>query len=148
MTDHVREQAMVAMAAAITGLSTLTTVSRGRVRPFEADELNGANLRTGNERVDPETFPRPRYQVRALQIDVVIHVAQADGYETTLNAIFKEVEPALAAPAVAAACGAKSISLRNIDAPLAVQGEMTTVQTAMNFEVNYITAENAPDVAL
>jgi len=76
---------------------------------------------------------------------VVVHVRETDDYETDLNTIFLEVETALAAGAVPGSVGAKWIVLRNIDPPQRNQNEVTYVQAAMNFEVWYATAENAPD---
>jgi hypothetical protein len=147
MADHMREQAAAAILTATTGLTTTgANVFRGRVAPFERTELPAGNVSTLGENVNPRTFPRPRMQERRMQVDWVAHVRKVDGYETQLNTIFKEVEIALSAPAVVAAFGAKAISLLHIDAPVEVQNEVTYVQAAMNFEVWYITAEDAPDV--
>lgn len=146
MADHMREQAVAAIATATTGLTTTgTNVFRGRASAFQRSELPGGNIRTGAERIEPTTFPRPRTQQRRLQIDWEICVAAADGYQQTTNEIIKEVEIALAAPAVAASFGAKAITLLHIDAPIEIQNEVTYVRTAMNFEVWYVTSENAPD---
>ena len=147
MADHMREQAAVAILAATTGLTTTgARVFRGRVTPFQREELPGGNVSTGPERIEPKTFPRPRTQDRYLQVDWIAQVRKIDGYETQVNAIFKEVETALANPAVAASFGAKAITLRHIETPIEVQNEVPYVQAAMNFEVWYMTAENAPDV--
>lgn len=147
MADHMREQAATAIVTATTGLATTgANVFRGRVSSFQRDELPAGNVRTGPERIDPTTFPRPRTQQRRMQVDWVAHLRMVDGYETTLNSIFKEVEIALANPAVAASFGAKAITLLHIEAPIEIQNEMTYVRAAMNFEVWYMAAENAPDV--
>jgi hypothetical protein len=146
MADHLREQAIEAILAATTGLTTTgANVFRGRVESFQRTELPGGNIRSGAERIDPRSFPRPRIQERRFQVDWIIHVALATGYEEQTNLIIKEVEIALANPAVAAAFGGKAVSLLHIDAPLEVLSEVKYVQTAMNFEVWYMTSENAPD---
>lgn len=149
MADHMREQAAVAILAATTGLGTTgANVARGRVSLFERDELPAGNVMTGPERIETEGYPRPRVQSRFLQVDWVVHVRKVNGYQTEANQIFKEVEIALANPAVAAACGAKAITLRHIESPIEVQNEVPYLQVAMNFEVWYLAAENAPDVPL
>jgi hypothetical protein len=147
MALHMREQAAVAILTATTSLTTTgANVFRGRVAPFQRDELPAGNVSTLGENINPRTFPRPRMQERRLQVDWVAHVRKANGYEAELNLIFKEVETALSDPTVAASFGAKAISLLHIDAPVEVQNEVVYVQAAMNFEVWYITAENAPDI--
>lgn len=149
MADHMRERAVTAIATATTGLTTTgTNVFRGRVSPFEEQELPGGNVVDGPERIEPGTYPRPRIQERYLQVDWIIQVRKVDGYGTQRNKIIKEVEIALANPAVAASFGAKAITLRHIETPIEMQNEVTYVQVAMNFEVYYLAAENAPDVPL
>lgn len=146
MSDHMREQAAVAILAATSSLTTTAAnVFRGRVAPFQRTELPGGNVSTLGERIEPRTFPRPRTQERRLQVDWVAHVRKVDGAETQLNQIFKEVETALADPAVVASFGAKAITLLHIEAPIEVQNETPYLAASMNFEVWYITSENAPD---
>lgn len=148
MADHMRKQALDAITTAVTGLATTgANAFLGRVALLQRSEVPGLVIRGGAERIEPDGFPRPRIQQRAYQVDVLVHVREADDYEDVLNEIIKEVEVALAPASVAGSFGAKAITLRNIDAPLTVQNEVTYVQSAMNFEVFYLTAENAPDVA-
>lgn len=148
MAEHMREQVAAAVLAATTGLATTgANVFRGRVRSFTVDELPGGNILTRAERIEPKTLPRPRMQDRHLQVDWVAQVRKIDGYETELNKIVKEVEVALAAPAVVVACGAKTISLRYIGAPVDVQNEVVYAQVTISFEVWYLTSEYTPDVA-
>jgi len=149
MADHMREQAVAAIVTATTGLTTTgSNVFMGRVSPFQREELPGGNVVDGPERIETEGYPRPRVQQRFLQVDWIIHVRLVDGYRTQRNLIMKEVEVALANPAVAASFGAKAITLRHVETPIEVQNEVAYVQVAMNFEVQYLTFENAPDVAL
>lgn len=147
--SHMRQQALAAIKTATTGLATTgANVFLARVTPLQRAELPAGVIFSGRETIDPETFPRPRYQERRFQVDWIVHVRETDDFETELNEVMQEVEEALAPAAVAASFGAKAITLRNIDAPQRVQNEVTYVQAAMNFEVFYIVAENAPDVAL
>lgn len=147
--SHVRKQALDAFVTALAGLPTTgLNVFLGRVTPLQREEVPGHVVRGGGEAVEAETFPRPRLQQRRYQVDVLVHVRETDDYEEKLNDAIGEVEIALAPPSVASSFGAKTITLRNIDPPIRVQNEVTYVQAAMNYEVFYITAENAPDVAL
>lgn len=149
MADHIRKQALDAIKTAVTSLTTTgANVFLGRVSMLQRTEVPGLIVRSGGERIEPETFPRPRIQQRYFQVDVLVHVRETDDYEIDLQKCFKEVEVALAAAAVAGSFGAKAITLRNIDAPQRTQNEVTYVQAAMNYEVFYLTAESAPDVAL
>lgn len=144
--SHLRKQALDAFVTALTGLTTTgANVFLGRVSLLQTNEVPGLVIRGGAERIEPRSFPRPRTQERHFQVDVLVHVRETDDYEVTLNDVIEEVEVALAPASVVAGFGAKAISLRNIDAPIRAQNEVTYVQTAMNFEVWYMTSENAPD---
>ena len=146
MADTMRKQALDAIVTAVTGLTTTgANVFLGRPSPLARTEVPGLVVRSGNERVEPRSFPRPRVQERFFQVDILVHVRETDDFEDALNLIIGEIEVALADPSVVAGFGAKAITLRNIDAPGRVQNEVTYVQAAMNYEVWYFTAENAPD---
>lgn len=147
MADHMRKQALDAITTAVTGLATTgANVFLGRVSPLEREQVPALVIRGGPERIEPDGLTRPRFQQRFYQVDVLVHVREADDYEEVLNQIIKEVETALASGSVPAGFGAKTITLRFIEAPLKAQNELTYVQSAMNFEVFYVAAENAPDV--
>lgn len=149
MADHVRKQALDAIVAAMTSLTTTNgNVFLGRVSMLQRTEVPGLIVRSGNERIDVVDLSRPRFQERHFQVDVVVCVRETDDYEVDLQKCFAEVEVALAPGSVAGAFGGKSITLRNIEAPQRMQNEITYVQAAMNYEVFYLTAETAPDVAL
>lgn len=143
-----RKQALDAIVTALTGLTTTgTKVFLGRVTALARNEVPGLIVRGSLERIETDAM-RPRVQQRNFGVFVLVHVRETDDYEETLNQVFSEVEVALANASVAGGFGAKSITLRGISDPDRVQNEVTYVQAAMDFEVFYVTAEGAPEVAL
>ena len=145
MTTHMRQTHIDAAATALAGLTTTgANVFKSRLTPLQASELPALILRAGPERIIRKTLPAATAVFeRHLQLDVFVFVAAQDELDAALNAIFLEVEPALAVTA----SGIRTITLFNIDRPTFSQGGQDMVFAAMNYEIVYLSEENAPDVA-
>ncbi len=150
MTDHVREGITTAAKTAVTGLTTTgANVFRDRdtdERPLQSTELPGLTLEDDGEPSEIVSLGQGRLLERRMRMRIVAHVKAASGYSTTLNTILKEVETALAGASLGGAKYATLVEVagREIDE----SGDLPTVRQAFSFECFYITAHNAPDVAL
>jgi hypothetical protein len=149
MADHLRRQIRDAIATAVTGLATTgARVYTSRVHPLTADELPGLRIMTQSELVGDTSLGAPRVLERRLRLTVHAIAQALDTLDDTLDQICKEVEVALAMPCAALANLAKSITLVATDIDMSGDAERPVGIAAMTYEVFYMTAENAPDVAL
>jgi hypothetical protein len=71
---------------------------------------------------------------RTFEVEVEVYVRATDGLDAALNAIFVQVEPALAMPVVLA--GVKVITLTRIERPQQVQGEQPLAVAVMRYDVD------------
>lgn len=154
MANHLRRQIRDAIAVAVTGLaSTGARVYQARTRPLPAGEANAltvASATSRSETIEAGSLGAPRVLERRLPVTVTAYAREATSQtvEDTLDAIAAEVEVALAMPCAALAGLAKSITLLEVDLELDDSGDTPAGALAMTFEVFYMHAENAPDVAL
>jgi hypothetical protein len=138
-----------AVAAVVTGLATTgANVFQSRVYPTQAAELPCLLIFTNSEASSVITINRPGTVDRVLQMQVVAVARQTDDVDDVLDGICKEVEIALAMPVAGLGTLAKSIMLTATEIEMEGTAEKPVGSAAMTFEVNYFTAENAPDVAL
>lgn len=150
MADHVREQIVVAAVAAVTGLATTgSNVFRDRdtdERPLQATELPALLVDDDGDPAEIISIGQGRLLERTMRIRITAFVKSASGYSTLLNTILKEIEIAIAGAALG---GAKYALLALVD-PREVDesGEKSAVRQAFHFDFYYVTAHNAPDVAL
>lgn len=149
MADHVREQIAAAFVTAVTGLTTTgTNVTRDRdteANPLQADELPGLIVDDDGDGAEIISLGVGRYLNRTMRIRVTAHVKAVSGYKTQLNQILKEVEVAIATTTLT---GAKYATLAEVGArEVSEAGDQPTARQAFGFDVFYITAHNAPDVA-
>lgn len=150
MADHVREQIAVAALAAITGLTTTgANVFRDRdtdERPLQAAELPGLVVSDDGEPSEIIAVGLGRLLQRRMRFMIAAHVKAASGYSAVLNQILKELEIALAGTSLG---GAKWATLTDVSTrEVAEGGDTPAVRQTFTFEFYYITAHNAPDVAL
>lgn len=149
MANHLRRQIREAIATAVTGLATTgSRVFQSRVYPLEDGDLPALRVTTLGETVDSLSLGAPRIQERRLRVTVEIVARAVADVDDTLDQSAKEVEVALAMPCAALAGIAKSITLLSADIELDGTSQRPTGHAAMAFDVLYMTAENAPDVAL
>lgn len=149
MANHLRRRIREAVAGAITGLATTgSRVYQSRVYPLEDADLPALRVTTLGETIDGWSVSAPRVQERHLRVSVEIVARAVADLDDTLDQAAKEVEVALAMPCAALAGIAKSITLQSTDIELDGASQRPTGHAAMVFDVFYMTAENAPDVAL
>jgi hypothetical protein len=145
--NHIRQQIRDAVKTALTGLSTTgANVFDSRVYELNDAELPALRIFTNGEDVEIESMGLSRLHKRTLELVVEACVKQNGVFDDTLDAIIKEIEVALAANQGAG--GAKWIQLQKIEVELAGEGEKPAGVGRMTFQVPYITALGAPDVAL
>jgi hypothetical protein len=148
---HVREAITQAVVTAITSLTTTgANVFRDRdtdERPLQDAELPALTVTDDGEPAETISIGISRLLDRRMRITIAAHVKSASGYSTTLNTILSELETALGN--TASLGGAKSAELVDIAQREVSEGsEKPMVRQAFVFEFFYITAHNAPDVAL
>lgn len=149
MANHLRRQIREAIATAVTGLATTgARVFQSRVYPLErAGDLPGLLVFSLTETSEGSSLGAPRLMTRVLRVQVVAVAEATADLDDTLDQICKEVEIALAMPCAALAGIAKSITLSATDIELQGTSVRPVGQAAMTYEVVYIAAEDAPDVA-
>lgn len=149
MANHLRRQIREAVATAITGLATTgARVFPSRVYPLETEgDLPGLLVFTLAEASSRSTLPAPGLMQRTVRLQVVAVAEATADLDAALDQICKEVEIALAMPCAALAGIAKTITLTSTDVELRGTSSRPVGQAAMTYEVVYMAAENAPDVA-
>jgi len=151
MADHVRKQIRHRAKTLLTGLTTTgANAFASRVKPLQDAELPALlidTLESGDIRAG-SAFGAGRILERSLPLTISAAVKQNDTYQDTLDQIFKEVEIALAGDnTLNGLCkyvqpgGEPAVELSG-------DGEKPIATGRMIFEVVYLTALNAPDVAL
>lgn len=151
MADHIREQIVVAVQAAITGLTTTTThVFRDRdtdEKPLASSELPGLTIEDDGEPAEVISMGTGRLLDRTMGIRITAHVKASSGYSTQLNTILKEIEAAIGAAVNLG--GAKWACISRVEGrETSAGGDKTVVRQGFIFDLYYVTAHNAPDVAL
>lgn len=151
MADHIREQITVAAIALVTGLGTTgTKVYRDRdteERPLQSDELPGLVVTDDGDPSEVISLGRTRLLERRARISIVAHVKAASAYSTQLNQILKELEVAFGT--AVSLGGAKWVNLVEASSrEVSEAGDKPTVRQSFVFEFFYVTAHDAPDVAL
>jgi hypothetical protein len=132
---HVRQQILAAIKTAITGLGlTGSNAFLSRVTLLQPSELPALIVRAGDDALAGRSGPAPRLMERTFVVDVEVYVRATDGLDAALNAIFAQVEPALAMPVVLA--GVKVITLTRIERPQQVQGEQPLAVATMRYDVD------------
>jgi hypothetical protein len=149
VANHLRRQIREAVGTAVMGLTTTgARVFQSRVYPAQTIELPCLLIYTTSETASVITIQRPGVMDRLLQLQVVVVAKVASDLDDVLDGICKEVETALAMPVTGLGALAKTIVLTGTEIEMAGTAEKPVGSATMTFEVNYFTAENAPDVAL
>lgn len=148
---HVRASILAAAAAAVTGLATTgARVYQSRNLPLTATEFPSLCVYA---RRDPTDYSEASYGdgtvdvVRTAEIHIQGYVVDSDGptIEATLDQIAAEVETALFAAFPFA--GAQRMKLGEQVLDVDDEGEETVGTIDMIFNVEYRTAEGAPEAA-
>jgi hypothetical protein len=151
MAAHIRRQVREAIGTALTGLTTTgSRVFPSRVYPLEITDLPALLIHTKSESSVGSTIHGPAILDRRLLIEVVAVAQALADLDDTLDLVCQEVEVALANPVteLVAISSGMTISLQSTEIELTGTAEQPTGSATMTFEVEYFTAENAPDVAL
>lgn len=150
MADHLRQQIVAAAITAVTGLAT--TASRvyqdrdTEAMPLQSGELPGLTVDDDGDPAEIVTLGVGRVLERTMRLKIGAHVKSESAPGATLNQILKEVEIALATASLA---GAKFCTLVQVGPREVSQAaETKTLRQQFDFEVRYLTAHRAPDVAL
>ena len=149
--SHVRQQIRDASAALLTGLITTgARVYKSRVHVLSDADLPGLIITTDSEQSEFGSIGSPVLLNRRLRLTVRAVAKANANLDNTLDSIMKEVEAAVYASAAANTLGGlvKSMELSSIDIDMMAEGELPVGQAVMNFEVNYKTFGNAPDIAI
>lgn len=148
MANHLRRQIREAVGTAVTGLATTgTRVFQSRVYPLQDTDLPALLIYSEGETSERRTLGAPGIMERRVRLVVRAVAKGIADLDDTLDGICKEVEVALAMPCAALAGIAKSITLFATEIEIEGGAEKPTGQAALTFEVVYLAAENAPDVA-
>lgn len=151
MANHVRQQIREAAAAALTGLSTTgARVYQSRVHVLGDADLPCIVITTNDETVERGSIGVQALLRRMLSLQVTAKAKATANLDDTLDTIVKEVETALNASVSANTLGglAKHVDLSSVVIDMDGEGEKPVGQAVMNFNVYYMTAANAPDIAI
>lgn len=148
MADHIFEQCMDAVVAAVTGLSTTgARVIADKVDPLDADDMPGLAVVQIGASLEPQTLPAPRRMSVALDIDVTAYSKKptATAARTELNQIVKEVAIAMYADRSLGGA-AKYVTQLQVDYEFTGDTDKPTASARMRWQVFTGYLENAPDV--
>ena len=150
MANHLRRQIREAAATLLTGLATTgSNVFQNRVYPLQDGDLPALRIFTQAESVEANTIGADpaRLQERTLSLVVEGCVKDPDGFDDTADAICKEVEVAIAGNnTLGGLC--KWVQLTSTEIEMDGETAQPIAIVRLTFQVFYITALNAPDVAL
>lgn len=146
MALHLRKQIREAVATALTGLTTSSSrVYQSRSEELQDVSLPGLRIYTNNEQVAAQTLGPSRLEDRVLDLVVECCSKKLADLDDELDLMIQEVEVAIAANQGAG--GAKWMQLRSIEIEMEGEAEKQVGVAKMNYEVHYIAALGAPDVA-
>lgn len=147
MADHLRDQILTAVSAALTGLATTgPRVFLDQDNPLEDGELPGLTILQAGESNEVVSMPRPRLMQAVFDIDVSAYVKRTHAQNDVrkqVNTICKEVQVAMATAPLA---GAKYATLVQTDFQLSGDAENPVAMATMRWQILYFYQENAPDV--
>lgn len=152
MADHARTQIRDAAVTRVTGLSTTgTRVFKSRVYPLEKADLPGLLVRVAlgvPETVEVQTVHAPRVLDRTMPLEIVGVARATDDLDDDLDQIAKEGEAAMAGFVAANPTLVKDCTLRSTTIEITDGQEKPLGTVTLQYDVNYFTYDNAPDVAL
>jgi len=152
MANHLRRQAREGFVTTVTGLATTgANVFDSPKHPLAETDLPALRVSAGPESIDSTAYgggTSARTVQRFFTVKVEIIVQDNDAIEDTVDGIAKEVEIAIANNQ-SLGCGMKWVQLREVSEPeISDNAEQPMATATMQFQVFYLCALNAPDVAL
>jgi len=143
---HVRQLIRDNVTTTLTGLTTTgTRVYRSRVYPVATTP--GLAIYTKSESVEYSSMSGQRTQFRSLALTVEIYVKGVTGYDNDIDLICAEIETALYSD-ITRGGYARDTTISDMDVEFSGDGEQPLALATMTIEVDYITKEGAPSVAV
>lgn len=152
MANHMRQQIREGLVSTLTGLATTgTNVFDTPKHVLAESQLPALRIFAEPENIEMSAFgggAASRTVQRSLSLRVEIVEQSNSATEDTIDQIIKEVEIAVANNQ-SLGCGCKWIQLRQVgEVQVSDDSGQPIVQTDLTFQAFYLTALNAPDVAL
>lgn len=147
MADHVTQQILVALQAALTGSTdAAASVHLERLDPLARAELPAILIEPGVEDVaDVLTMARPYRQARSLSVLITAVVAQTTGYGAAARQIGKQIELAIANSAPLAALSTQVPRLLGSQPDKAGDADLPMAVLTQSWRFPYHTLSNTPD---
>jgi len=148
MANHIRQQIRERITTDLTGLTTTASrVYQSRVYPLADNNLPGLIIYTKEESSEPVGMGANRTMGRVLVVRVQAFCEGTASFDDTVDTICKEVETALANDKDLNSL-AKDTFLASTEIEFDPSGSQPVGYVSMDFQVNYETLDNAPDVAV
>lgn len=147
MSNHVRKQIRDITVNELTGLPTTgDEVFPGRTRILRKNHSPTWLVYSIDETAEVEAMGGKQRRVLTLRIDGRVQIADGDP-EDTLDQMAAEAEEKLLKSGALLSI-ARSVELSKTQMTLLAQGEMITAGVALDFAIEYRTAEGAPTVSI
>ena len=148
MADHIRQQIREQVASDLTGLTTTSSrVYQSRVYPLADNNLPGLLIYTKDESSEPVTIGTTRILDRNLSLMIQAYCEAAIGFDDTVDDICKEVETDLGGTRTLGGLS-KDLYLTSTEIEYDVSGAKPVGYVSMIYTCEYMTDEDAPDVAV
>lgn len=145
---HTRRAIREAIASALTGLSTTgSRVYQTRIYPVADNNLPGLAIYTRSESDEYTTITQPRKILRTLTASIEAYVKATADIDDQLDAIASEVEVAIYAD-VTLGGNAKDARIVSFEADFSGDPDQPVGTGIIQLEVDYVTIEGAPEVAV
>ncbi len=146
--SHGRTQIRVALAAALTGLTTTgSRVFVNRIHPVTDAELPCLVISTDSEQVQHATVRAPRAQDRQITATVRVLARATASLDTTLDTSLSEIETAILANRTLGGL-ARDSRIDRIEVNLDDGAEKPTGQGTVSILIDWVAAEGSPDTPL
>lgn len=147
MADHVRTQIRDAVVALLAGLPTTgANVHNSRVKALRESDLPALNVSVRAENSSVATTGSNPMLARNATLIIKCHTMVADGYETILDTMAKEVEEKLGQHSKLGGL-VKNITPKQFDSDASDDLQTTAGLGILAFDVPYYTVQGVPTVA-
>ena len=148
MANHLRQQIREQIALNVTGLVTTgANVFQSRVYPIEDSKLPCLLVYSNSEESEILNQGSPRLLLRTLSITIQGVASEASGIDDKLDLIAKEIETAMAADVDINGLAQDSF-MTSSEIDFTSDGAKTIGTLRINFQIEFRTLDNAPDVAI
>ena len=148
MADHLRQQIRERVALDVTGLVTTgANVFQSRVYPIEDSKLPCLLVYSNSEESEILNQGSPRLLLRTLSITIQGVASESSNIDDKLDLIAKEIEIAMAADVDINGLAQDSF-MTSSEIDFTSDGAKTIGTLRVNYQIEYRTLDNAPDVAI